>query len=95
MMRLLVGLVGLVLVVGCAGASEAPYAFDSTYGVPDACTVRTTAPELVLLRCSAGAELAESCEGGSSLTVELWTRPGADQTPYGVTGRLELTCRSE
>lgn len=85
----------LVLLGGCAGASEAPYAFDSTYGVPDACSVRTTAPELVLLRCKAGGELVESCDGGSSVEVELWTRPGADQTPYGVTGRLELTCRSE
>ena len=84
-----------VLLVGCAGASEEPYAFDSTYGVPDACSVRTTAPELVLLRCAHGGELVESCDGGASVEAELWTRPGADATPYGVTGRLELTCRAE
>lgn len=78
--------------VACAGASEPAYTLADTYGVPDACTVRTTDPELLLLRCSPHAELTEECAGGSSVEAELWTRPGADATPYGVTGRLELTC---
>lgn len=88
-------LLGLALLSGCAGVSEEAYSFADTYGVPDACTVRSDAPELVLLRCKAGGELVDTCDGGSSVEAELWTRPGAEQTPYGVTGRLELTCRSE
>lgn len=86
-----------LLLAACGGTVEPPYTYADTYGVPGACVVRTTAPELVLLRCTHESELTESCRGDASADVqaELWTRPGADATPYGVTGRLALECRAE
>lgn len=87
----------VVLSTACAGQTEAPYTLADTYGVPGACVVRTTEPELVLLRCTPDAELTTECRGDASPDVQaqLWTRPGAEDTPYGVTGRLALECRAE
>jgi hypothetical protein len=81
------------LATACASPAAPAYTYADTYGVPGACSVRSTRPDLVLLRCTPAADLTDACPGDSQ--AELWTRPGADATPYGVTGRLELTCRDE